>query len=159
MKLASVHSSMDAKDKAILRMLQEDAKASIERIAGAVGLSHTPVWKRIDRLEKSGVILGTHCRLNREALGLEVTAFTSVKLSRHDEKALLEFERAVQHVPEIVDCYSMTGSFDYLIRVVVDSMAGYETFIKKKLVHLPYVGDMHSSLALREIKQAPGLPI
>lgn len=150
---------MDDTDRAILRLLQQDAKISIEKIGMAVGLSHTPIWKRIDRMEKAGVILGAHYRLNREALGLEIIAFASVKLSRHDEKALLEFERAVQDIPEVLDCYSMTGNYDYIMRVVTQSVGSYETILKKKIVHLPHFQDMYTSLALRQVKQFPGLPV
>lgn len=150
---------MDDTDKAILRLLQRDATLSIEKIGNAIGLSHTPVWKRIDRMEKAGVIQGRHCRLNREALGLEITAFASIKLGRRDEKALVEFERAVQHIDEILDCYSMTGSYDYMLRVVTHSMASYESLVKKKIASLPHFQDLNTSLALREVKHSTGLPI
>lgn len=150
---------MDDTDKAILRLLQSDAKTSIEKIAVAVGLSHTPVWRRIDRLEKAKVILGATCKLDRLKLGLELTAFASIKLSRHDEKALVEFERAVRDIPEILDCYSMTGSFDYLLKIVTYSVSSYEQLLKKKLANLPHFQDVHSNLALREVKQTDGIPI
>ncbi|HSW14488.1 MAG TPA: Lrp/AsnC family transcriptional regulator [Solimonas sp.] len=150
---------MDDTDKAILRLLQQDAKISIEKIGSAVGLSHTPVWKRIDRMEKAGIILGAHYRLNREALGLEITAFVSIKLSRHDEKALLEFERAVQDIPDVLDCYSMTGSYDYILRVVTASIGSYEAILKKKISRMPNIQDMYTSLALREVKHFGGLPL
>jgi len=150
---------MDAVDKAILRLLQSDATISIEKISQAVSLSHTPVWRRIDRLEKSGAILGRFCKIDRKALGLEVTVFASIKLSRQDETALVEFESAVRNIPEIMDCYSMTGSHDYLLKVVVPSVEGYEAVIKKKIVHLPHFRDLRSDIALREIKQTDALPI
>lgn len=150
---------MDETDKAILRLLQQDAKLSIERIGAAVGLSHTPTWKRIDRLERDRVILGSHCRLNREPLGLDITAFASIKLSRHDEKALTEFERAVLDIPEILDCYSTTGNYDYVLKVVTASVGSYEAIVKKKIAHLPHFQDMYTSLALREVKHTLQLPI
>lgn len=150
---------MDAIDKAILRLLQADAKTSIDKISAAVGLSHSPVWRRIDRLEKAGVILGSSCRLDRHKLGLELTAFASIKLSRHDEKALVEFERAVQDVPEILDCYSMTGSFDYLLKILTQSVTSYEQLLKKRIANLPYLQDVHSNLALRELKRSDGIPV
>ncbi len=150
---------MDKIDKAILRLLQQDARLSIEKIGAAVGLSHTPVWKRIHRMEKDGIILGASYRLSRAALGLEITAFASLKLSRRDEKALLEFEHAVQDVPEVLDCYSMTGSYDYMLRVITHSVSSYEVVVKKKIAHLPHFQDMNTSFALREVKQSLGLPI
>lgn len=150
---------LDAADRTILRLLQQDAKLSIEKIGASVGLSHTPVWKRINRMEKDGIITGSGYRLSREALELEITAFASIKLSRHEEKALLEFERAVQHIPEILDCYSMTGSYDYMLRIVTQSVGSYEVLVKKKIAHLPHFQHMNTSLALREVKQSAGLPI
>lgn len=150
---------MDATDRKILRLLQRDALLSIEKIGAAVGLTHTPIWKRIDRMEKDKVILGAHYRLNRAALGLDITAFASIKLSRHDEKALVEFERAIDDVPEILEGHSMTGSYDYMLKIVVESIASYETIVKKKIVHLPHFQDLHTNLALREVKQSIGLPV
>lgn len=150
---------MDATDKKILRLLQRDAHTSIEKIGAAVGLSHTPVWKRIDKLEKEKVILGAHSRLSRAALGLDITAFASIKLSRHDEKALIEFERAVDDVAEVLECYSMTGHYDYLLKIVAESISSYEMIVKKRIVHLPHFQDLHTNLALREVKQSVGLPV
>jgi Lrp/AsnC family transcriptional regulator len=150
---------MDATDRKILRLLQRDALLSIEKIGAAVGLTHTPIWKRIDRMEKDKVILGAHYRLNRAVLGLDITAFASIKLSRHDEKALVEFERAIDDVPEILEGYSMTGSYDYMLKIVVESIASYETIVKKKIVHLPHFQDLHTNLALREVTQSVGLPV
>jgi len=150
---------MDATDRKILRLLQRDALLSIEKIGAAVGLTHTPIWKRIDRMEKDKVILGAHYRLNRAALGLDITAFASIKLSRHDEKALVEFERAIDDVPEILEGHSMTGSYDYMLKIVVESIASYEAIVKKKIVHLPHFQDLHTNLALREVKQSVGLPV
>lgn len=150
---------MDMIDRAILRLLQADATVSIEKISQAVSLSHTPVWRRIDRLEKSGAIVGRYCKVDRRVLGLEVTAFAYIKLSRQDEPALVEFETAVRDIPEIIDCYSMTGSHDYLLKVVAPSVEGYESLIKKKIVHLPHFREMNSNIALREIKQTDALPI
>lgn len=150
---------LDKIDRAILRLLQQDAKLSIEKIGAAVGLSHTPIWKRINRMETAGIITGSGYRLNREALDLEITAFASIKLSLHEEKALLEFEGAVQHVPEILDCYSMTGSYDYMLRIVTQSISSYEALVKKKIAHLPHFQHMNTSLALREVKQSTGLPL
>lgn len=150
---------MDSIDKTILRLLQSDAKISIDKIAAAVGLSHTPVWRRIDRLEKAKVILGSTCKLDRMQLGLELTVFASIKLSRHDEKALVDFERAVLDVPEILDCYSMSGSFDYLLKIVTQSVTSYEQLLKRRVANLPYLQDVHSNLALREVKQSDGIPV
>ena len=150
---------LDNTDLAILRLLQQDAKISIEKIGSSVGLSHTPVWKRIQKMEKEGILTGSGYRLSREALGLEITAFASIQLSRHEEKALLEFERAVQDIPEILDCYSMTGQYDYMLRVVTHSVGSYEVLVKKKLAHLPHFQHMNTSLALREVKGSAGLPL
>ena len=150
---------MDRIDKAILRVMQRNADASVEEIGGEVGLSHTPVWRRIRRLEADGVILGRYCKLDRKRLGLEVVMMASIKLGRLDETGLVEFEEAVRGIPEILDCYSMTGSFDYLLKIVTSSVEDYEQLLKKKISHLPHLQGVTSALVLREVKQSEMLPI
>lgn len=150
---------MDRIDKAILRVLQRNADASVDVISGEVGLSHTPVWRRIRRLEQDGVIVGRYCKLDRKRLGLDVVMIASIKLGRLDEPALVEFEEAVRNIPEVQDCYSMTGSFDYMLKIVAGSVEGYELLLKKKISHLPHLQGITSALVLREVKQTEALPI
>jgi Lrp/AsnC family transcriptional regulator len=151
--------SMDGVDLAILRLLQSNAKISVDEIGAGVGLSHTPVWRRIDKLQKAGVIQGTRTQLNRSAFDLGLTVFLSLKLSRHDEKSVVQFEEAVKLVPEVLECHSMSGGWDYLLKIVVESVETYETFLKRKVLNLPHVNDLLSNIALREVSRNEGLPI
>lgn len=150
---------MDSVDLAILRLLQSNAKISVDEIGEKVGLSHTPVWRRIDKLQKAGVIQGTRTQLNRAAFDLGLTVFLSLKLNRHDEKSVLQFEDAVRLVPEVLECHSMSGGWDYLLKVLIESVESYETFLKRKILNLPYVSDLLSNIALREVSRNEGLPI
>ena len=151
--------TMDAIDFAILRLLQDDAKTSIEDIGERVRLSRTPIWRRIDRLQKEGVIKGTRTQLNRAAFNLGLTVFLSIKLGKQDAKSILQFEESVKQVPEILECHSMSGGWDYLLKVVTESVESYETLLKSKILNLPNVTDLLSNLALREVKRIEGLPI
>ena len=151
--------TMDAIDFAILRLLQDDAKTSIEDIGERVRLSRTPIWRRIDRLQKEGVIKGTRTQLNRAAFNLGLTVFLSIKLGKQDAKSILQFEESVKQVPEILECHSMSGGWDYLLKVVTESVESYETLLKSKILNLPNVKDLLSNIALREVKRIEGLPI
>jgi len=151
--------TMDAIDFAILRLLQDDAKTSIEDIGERVRLSRTPIWRRIDRLQKEGVIKGTRTQLNRAAFNLGLTVFLSIKLGKQDAKSILQFEESVKQVPEILECHSMSGGWDYLLKVVTESVESYETLLKSKILNLPNVTDLLSNIALREVKRIEGLPI
>jgi Lrp/AsnC family transcriptional regulator len=150
---------MDDIDRAILRVVQRSPDISIDDIGEAVRLSHTPVWRRIKRLEQDGVLLGRYYRIDRKLVGLKVIVFASIKLDRHDETALLQFERAVREKEEIQECHSMTGSYDYLIKILVADVESFEKLLKTSILHLPHVKDIHSSFALQEIKKADSLPI
>ncbi|HEY4366677.1 MAG TPA: Lrp/AsnC family transcriptional regulator [Steroidobacteraceae bacterium] len=150
---------MDEVDLKILRLLQRSATMPVAEIGEQVGLSHTPCWRRIRRLEESGVILRSVAILNPAGVGLAVSVFANVTMASHQKAALTSFERAVQKENEIADCHSVTGTSDYLLRIVVPDVAAYERYLKEHLVHLPNVHQVHSSFALREIKHTTELPI
>jgi len=132
---------------------------SVVDIAAHVGLSHTPCWRRIKKLEEMGAIRGKVVLLDAQLLGLTVDVFAQLKLKQHDEETLNRFETAVRDRSEIVECFSMSGDSDYLIRIVIDSIASYETFLKKVLLHLPGVGSINSNFALGCVKMTTNLPI
>jgi Lrp/AsnC family transcriptional regulator len=150
---------MDNIDLRLLRILQRTALMSIAEIAERVGLSHTPCWRRIRRLEEARVITARVTILDPEKVGLPVSVFANVTMVSHSKAALASFERAVEKQPEIVDCYSITGASDYLLRISVPDVAAYERYLKDQLVHLSNVEQVHSSFALREIKHTTELPI
>lgn len=150
---------MDETDLRILRQLQIEPDLSAADLAERVGLSHTPCWRRLKRLEAEGVILGRALMLAQKPLGLSVDVFANIRLKHHDEDTLESFERTVLRHAEIVECFSMSGDVDYIVRVVARSMEEYERFLKKVLLHLPGVTAVHSSFALKRVKLTTALPI
>ena len=152
-------SALDAIDLKILRILQEDPDRPIQAIGDAVGLSHTPCWRRIRKLQQAGIIAGRRTLLDAEKVGLDVSIFVFVRLEKHASELLDAFEKATRDVPEILQCYSMSGEFDYLLRVVVASVRDYERTVKGKILKLPHVGQVNSHFALSEIKNTTILPL
>lgn len=150
---------LDEIDKKILRVLQNDADKNINEIGQIVGLSHTPCWRRIKKLQDEGIISSKRCILNTEKIGLDVSIFVFVRLDVHSAEVLEKFEEATKNIPEIMQCYTMSGEFDYLLRVVVETVRDYEKTVKAKLLKLPHVGMMNSHFALNEIKNNTALPI
>jgi Lrp/AsnC family transcriptional regulator len=150
---------MDALDLRILSALQADPGISVVDLAQKVGLSHTPCWRRVKKLEAEGVILGRAILLNPAALGLEVVVFANLRLRHHDEQTLEALENEARALPQITDCSSMSGDSDYILRVVVSSIDEYEAFLKKVLLHLPGVASVNSHFALKTIKRTTHLPI
>ena len=150
---------LDILDRHILRELQGSADLSMQELGERVGLSHTPCWRRIKRLEEKGIIKQRVTLLDAEQLQLSVNVFVQVSLSNQLEDALNRFEDAVQQVDEIVECYTVSGDKDFLLRVVVEDVGAYERLLKSTLVHLPEVGNMSSTFALRQVKYTTSLPI
>jgi DNA-binding Lrp family transcriptional regulator len=150
---------LDAIDLKILRLLQQRADIPIVQLGENVGLSHTPCWRRVRRLEESGVIRERVAVLDPAKVNLSVNVFAYVAMDSHKKAALAAFEKVVLTEPEIVDCYSVTGASDYALRIVVPDVAAYERYLKDRLVHLPNVRQVHSSFALREVKHSAALPI
>ena len=150
---------LDDIDRNILRILQRDAGINIGDIADQVGLSHTPCWRRINKMEETGLIKNRICILDPEKIGMDVSIFVFVRLDTHSSEALEEFEAATRDIHEILQCYTMSGEFDYLLRVVVPTVRDYEKAVKGRLLKLPYVGIMNSHFALNEIKNTTALPI
>jgi Lrp/AsnC family transcriptional regulator len=149
----------DAFDLKILAELQRDADQSMQDLGEKVGLSHTPCWRRVKRLEEQGVIRRRVTLLNAQQLRMSVNVFVNVTLRQHQENALNRFEDAVLDVPEIVECYTVSGDTDFLLRVVVENVTAYEQLLKRTLVHLPEVGNLSSTFALRQVKYTTELPL
>ena len=150
---------MDTFDLQILRELQADAEISMQELGEKVGLSHTPCWRRVKKLEEAGVIKRRVTLLDPEQLQLSVNVVVQVSLGVQQEEALNAFEAAVQTIPEIVECYTVSGDRDFLLRVVVEDVTAYERLLKSTLVHLPEVANMSSTFALRQVKYTTELPI
>jgi Lrp/AsnC family transcriptional regulator len=159
MELSVDGTDLDAADLKILRLLQHNADLSMQEIADKVGLSHTPCWRRYNRLKETGVIQAKVAIVNAKKIGKNVSAICNVVLDRHTESALLAFEKAVLACPEIVECFAMTGAKDYTLRVAVSTIEDFERFLKKKLLHLPGVATVDTNFALNTIKLTTALPI
>lgn len=150
---------LDEIDLKILRILQRDPEVNIAYIGEQVGLSHTPCWRRIRKMQDAGLLKGRIWLIDREKAGFDVSIFVFIRLDIHSAEVLDAFEAATLTIPEILQCYTMSGEFDYLLRVVVPSVRDYEKAVKGKLLKLPHVGVMNSHFALNEIKNTSSLPI
>ncbi len=149
---------MDAIDRKILAVLQEDASLSVAEIGSRVGLSSTPCWKRIQRLEAEGVIQKRVAVINPDKLGLGVTVFVSVETEDHSEEWLKRFAQLVGAMPEVLEFYRMAGDVDYMLRVVVADIAGYDAFYKRLIAAVP-LKNVTSRFAMEKIKSTTALPI
>ena len=150
---------IDKSDKIILKMLQAGSQQPLSDIAAKAGLSPSTCHRRIKAMEADGLILGYTATLNRKQLGLANEFFVEVSLVAQTEEAFEKFEKAVQRVPEILECHLMSGQFDYLIRVVARDSEDYERIHRTRLARLPGVQRIQSSLALRTVKALSGFPI
>ena len=149
---------MDATDIKILDCLQVDAALSVSEVAKKVGLSTSPCWNRIQRLEQSGIIRGRVALLDAESLNLRVTAFVSIRTNQHSTEWFEKFSKSISSFPEVVEFYRMSGDVDYLLRVVVPDIASYDDFYKRLIEHVDLT-DVSSSFAMEEIKYTTTLPL
>jgi DNA-binding Lrp family transcriptional regulator len=151
--------SLDKVDRVILARLQRDGRLSNVRLAAAVNLSEAACLRRVRALEQAGYIEGYVALLNAGRLGLKDNAFVQITLQQEQQQDLSAFEQAVQAIPEVMECYLMTGEYDYLLRVVVADMADFERIHRQYLTRLPGVSRVHSSFALRAITRKTALPL
>ncbi len=150
---------LDRLDISILRQLQENASVSIQELGARIGLSATPCWRRVKRLQNEGFIRKQVALLDAQLLELKVNVFVHVKLKTHSDEMLKKFEESVATIPEVVECYSVSGDTDFLLRIVVAEVGAYETLLYKKLIRLREVGTLNSMFALRQVKYTTELPI
>jgi len=143
---------LDETDLVLLRLLQQDAKMKHKELAAELGLTITPIYERIKRLEKSGVIKQYATLLNPEKIGKELISFSMVILEKHSQAYLKEFETAAMKIDEVMECYHLAGQYDYLLKVVVKDMNSYQKFIVDKLSAIDNVGQVQSSFALSTLK-------
>jgi len=144
---------IDETDRKILRVLREDARLTTAQLADAVGLSATPCWNRVKRLERDGFIEGYVAVLNQEKLGYPDIAIVEVTLDHHDEETLDDFGRLITAYPEVLEAYLTTGEYDYLIKVAVEGTSGYEKFLRERLYRLPGIRHSRTSFTLRCLKR------
>lgn len=150
---------LDKFDREILRVMQQDATVSMADLSLRVGLSHTPCWRRVKRMEADGIIKCKVTLLDGKKLNLGVSVFIFVTLKNHDGESLNDFERAVENIDEVVECHTTSGDRDYLLKVIVESIEEYEHLLKSKLTHLPLVDHLSSTFALKQVKNTTELPI
>ncbi|MFQ5953604.1 MAG: Lrp/AsnC family transcriptional regulator [Kiloniellales bacterium] len=149
---------MDETDRKILSCLQQDATMPLSEIARRVGLSSTPCWRRIQKLEESGVIRARVALLDGAKLNVGLTVFVAVRTDQHNIEWLEHFAKAVAKFPEVIEFYRMSGEIDYLLRVVVPDMAAYDGFYKR-LISAVTLSDVSSSFAMEQIKYTTELPL
>jgi Lrp/AsnC family transcriptional regulator len=149
---------MDSVDRKILNLLQADASLTVKQIAEQIALSVTPCWKRIQKLEKQGFIRARVALLDPQKVNADVTVFVAITTNQHTTEWIDRFSRAVSDMPEVMEIYRMSGEVDYLLRVVVSSIAAYDSFYKK-LVDRIELSSVTSSFAMEQIKYTTALPI
>jgi DNA-binding Lrp family transcriptional regulator len=151
--------TLDSHDRAILRVLQEDARITNTSLAEKVSLSESACLRRVKALEESGLIVGYTALMDQQKAGYPVNVFVSITLDRQSRSGLEAFETAVQRVPEVMECYLMTGEHDYLLRLVVQDLADFERVHSQHLTRLPSVVRVQSSFAMRTVTRSRMMPI
>ena len=146
-------------DKKILAILQDDASISTAALAERVHMSQSPCWRRVNRLEEEGVIQKRVAVLDRQALGMEVVVFATINLTQTGRQNLLAFETEIERYPEVVECYTMTGIWDYILKIVTRDIRHYEDFVRNTLTATDMIRELHSHMAVTEIKNSTALPL
>ena len=150
---------LDRASLQILEALQADAGLSTQALAERVGLSATPVWRRVKELQERGVIRRQVVLVDREKIGLSICVLANVSLVRHSEGAVEQFERLVATQRQIIECHAITGEADYVIKVVAVDMKAYDLFLQQHIFKLPGVSSVRSNVVLREVKYETALPV
>lgn len=149
---------MDKIDRRILRILQLEGRITNTELADRVGLSPSPCLRRVRNLEKRGVIEGYAARVDQRRYGLPLDMFVQIRLERHDEATVRTFEQHVAATEEILECYLMTGSSDYLLHVAAADLDAYETFMRRRLRGIPGIAAIETSIAIKQVKRRGAFP-
>jgi Lrp/AsnC family transcriptional regulator len=152
-------SELHKTDIAILGLLQNDASISTGAIAEKLNMSQSPCWRRINKIEQEGYIRKRVVLLDRKALGMEVVVFATVSLTANGRQNLEEFEAEIVQYPEVMECYTMAGIWDYVLKIVTRNISHYESFVRNTLTHSPHIRELHSHMAVTEIKNSTELPL
>lgn len=150
---------MDKVDKEILTILQRNAKLNIKEIAAELKMTKTPIYERIKRLEREGVIENYVAVVNRKKLPSSMIVFCSVRLEQQKLEGIEQFEKAISEIPEVLECYLMGGASDFLLKVLVKDLEAYHRFSSGKLAALPNVSQIKSFFVLDEVKRSMVLPV
>ncbi|MBD1554664.1 Lrp/AsnC family transcriptional regulator [Pseudomonas typographi] len=149
---------MDKFDRALLNHLQRDCSQPVAELAERIGLGTTACWRRIQKLEEAGLIRQRVALLDAERLGLPVTVFAAIRTQQHNAQWLRQFHEHIVALPQVMECYRMAGDTDYLLRIVVADIAGYDA-VYKRLIEVPGITDISSSFAMERIKATTALPV
>jgi Lrp/AsnC family leucine-responsive transcriptional regulator len=150
---------LDRRDTEILAALQQDGRRSVVELAELIGLSPTPCARRVRQLEDAGVILGYTAVVEPRSLGLSVQAFVQVRLERHTDDNVEQFKRALGLLDEVIACFALTGAQDFILHVVVPDLESLQSVVLRKLLKIPSVRDVQSSIVLETVKRSPRLPL
>lgn len=145
---------LDKFDIAILEALQQDARISLQALSERVGLTSSPCWTRIKRMEEAGVIEGYSVRVNAAQIGLADTVIVQVTLNDHSDAALFEFGQALEQIPEVLEAFLVSGDYDYYVRIAVADTRDYERLLRERLYKIPGIRHSKSSFVLRQLKQS-----
>jgi len=151
--------AIDGIDAKILHLIQGNAALSVADIADKVGLSSSPCWRRIKRMEEAGIIKQRVTILDRGKLGLDFEVFVAVKLALPNRTNMEKFEKAVRNMPEVIQCASVTGAVDFMLRVVTKDMHSYEDFLREVLLSIDLISDVQSRIVLRQSKESNAIPL
>ena len=150
---------LDPTDKRILRAVQEDATISMQALAERVGLTANPCWRRLKRLEAEGVIQRRIAVIDAASVGLRMTAFVGIRISRHDAEWLGAFAAAVRNIAEIVECHRVSGELDYLLKVIVEDVAHYDRVYQRLIALVPGLIDVSTSFSMERLKETFGIDV
>jgi len=150
---------LDLTDKKLLDLLQKDAKQSVKSLASQVNLSATAVYERIKNLERNQVIQKYTIILDAEKVEKEFLSFCMIQLSKHSQKYLLEFERKIKTLDEVLECFHISGTYDYLLKIRVKNIAEYRSFMVEKLTDIPHIANTQSAFSINEVKSNKGISL
>jgi len=151
--------TIDAIDRKIIRALQQDARLTNQDLSALVGLSASPCLRRVRKLEQDGILSGYTALVDQEKFGLPINVFVNIRLEKPSTKTIRAFEKAVEKIDAVVECYLMTGNRDYLLRVVSSDLKSYEHLVRDRLTTIPGVLSLESSFAFGQVKRTNMLPI
>ena len=154
-----MNNELGTQDVKILKLLQQDASLTTQEISEKLNMSQSPCWRKINKMQQDSLIEKRVAILNREKLGMDVVVFSTINLSTQGREYLEDFEAEVKLLPEVFECYTMAGSWDYMLKIVAKNIRHYEIFVREKLTTLPHIGEVHSHIAVTEIKNSTELPL
>lgn len=150
---------LDDWDRRILRVIQAQPDVTMRELGEATGLSHSPCWRRLQRLQDEGAVSARRFVIDPEAVGYEILVFCFVKITHHQRERLKAFEDAVVDVPEVLQCHSLSGEYDYVLQVIAPSVRDYEATVKNALVELPNVQSIYTTFTLKRVKNSLNVPV